>query len=395
MPGNCRPSSSLAALLGAAAALTGNVHAQSAVDSADDARASYRFNQYAEDSLDGRFIGNAERYRVDSQQFELLTPLTDGRSLDLTATHEVMSGSSPWFVLRGDNNVPVQVLSGATIRDHRSELAAALTSGAGHGNNSTWSLSYSHERDYSATALGWQQSIPHGQAMTFGLGASVSHDIIEPTDAQLYDRIRHDEKNTVSGFGSVAWVLDRSSVLQTGVQLNFSAGYLSDPYKLVSAGDELLADNRPRRRSEGAWLLRYRRVFVGADAAVHLDYRFARDSWGVSAHTLEVGWYQRLDRDWYLIPALRYYAQHQARFYSPYFDVADADRFMSSDYRLGTFGAFSASLDLRKRFGNWELSIGMERYRAATDYAPGGGGLAVPGVVSYSLAMIGLDWHFK
>ncbi|MGA9334356.1 MAG: DUF3570 domain-containing protein [Rudaea sp.] len=388
MTRRCIPSPSLAALLGAAAILAPGAHAQTSAG--ESARASYRFNEYSEDAIDASAIGSPERYHVYSQQFRLDTPTGDGAALDVTATHEVMSGSSPWYVLPGADKRPIQVLSGATIRDHRSELRATYTTGAGTSSSTAWSASYSLERDYRATAIGVERSLPLDDARTIGFGGSFSHDIVEPTDAALYGRIRHAEKNSGSLFGSISWVLDRSSVVQTGIQLNIDSGYLSDPYKLVLVGDEILADTRPHGRAESAWLLRYRRAFASRDAALHMDYRYAQDSWGVASHTIDVGWYQQLENGWRLIPALRYYGQHQARFYAPYVD--SSRHFYSSDYRLGTFGSISASLNLRKRISRWEFSAGIERYHAATRFAPGGADAAVPGAVSYTRAFVGLDY---
>jgi hypothetical protein len=386
-------SPSLAALMSAAAALAPAAHAQTAPES--DSRVSYRFNEYGEDSFSGPAIGSRDRYQVYSQQFQLDTSVGNRGALDVTATHEVMSGSSPWYVLPGPDNRPIQVLSGATIREHRSEVRAAYTLDPGTSSSTTFDVSYSQERDYHATALGAERSFPLSNALTLGAGGSFSHDIIEPFDAIIFGRVQHEEKNTGSVFGSLAWVIDKSSVIQTGMQLNVENGYLSDPYKLVSIDKELAPDTRPGSRTEAAWLLRYRRAFTGADAALHLDYRYAQDSWGVASHTVDVGWYQSLPGGWQLIPAARYYSQQQARFYAPFFLDAGTHQFFSSDYRLGTFGAFSASLNLRKRIAHWELSAGVERYHAAADDALGGADSAVPGVVSYTRAFVGVDYLFE
>ena len=62
--------------------------------------------------------------------------------------------------------------------------------------------------------------------------------------------------------------------------------------------------------------------------------------------------------------------------------------------RLGAFGALSASVNLRKRIGHWELSAGAERYRATTRYALGGAELADPATVNYTRLFAGLDYHF-
>jgi hypothetical protein len=297
-------------------------------------------------------------------------------------------------VLPGTDGRPIQVLSGATIRDHRSAVNAAYTTHPGTSSSTTYSAAYSQERDYRATSLGVERSFPVDAALTLGAGGSFSHDILQPTDYILYDRVRRADKNTASLFGSAAWVLDKSSVVQTGVQVNIENGYLSDPYKQVFVGTGMAPDTRPGSRIEAAWLLRYRRDFSAADAALHLDYRYAQDSWGVVAHTFDAGWYQSLPHGWRLIPALRYYSQRQARFYAPFLVDANTRRFFSSDYRLGTFGAFSTSINLRKRIARWEFSAGIERYHAATDYALGGSDAAVPGVISYTRAFVGLNYNF-
>jgi Protein of unknown function (DUF3570) len=384
-------SPSLAALMGAAAALT-HGQAQSQATSESDTRVGYRFNEYSEDSFSGESIGDKDRYKVYSEQFQLDTRVSGG-ALDLTATHEVMSGSSPWYVVPGPDNRPIQVLSGATIQEHRSELRGSYTVAPGTSSSSTFSASYSQERDYRAGAFGYERSIPLTNALTLGAGGSISHDIIEPTDAALYDRVTHEEKNTLSAFTSLAWVIDKASVLQMGVQINHERGYLSDPYKLVSVSDDILPDSRPGVRTEAALLARYRHAFSHPDAALHLDYRYSQDSWGIAAHALEAGWYQNVGAGWQLIPSVRYYSQQQARFYQPFF-IDGEHRFESSDYRLGTFGALSASLNVRKRIARWEFSAGIERYHAATDYALGGNDSAVPGVLSYTRGFVGLDYVF-
>ena len=389
-----RLSPSLAALMSAAAALVPAMQAgaQSETSADSDSHVSYRFNEYSEDAISGPYSGDPDRYRVLSQQFQVATRVGDTNALNVTATHEVMSGSSPWFVVPGADNRPLQVMSGATIRDHRSEVRASWTQNAGTSSDTTYSASYSTERDYHAAAVGAERSIPLSNALTLGVGGSYSHDLIDPFDAINYDRVRHAEKNTVSAFGSLAWVIDRASVLQAGVQVNAEHGFLSDPYKQVFVGDSVLHDSRPGARGEFALLVRYRHAFAAPDAALHLDYRYAQDSWGVVSHTLEASWYQTLPAHWQLVPSLRYYSQQQARFYAPYFTDPSLHNFYSSDYRLGTFGAFSAGLNLRKRVGQWEFSGGVERYHSATDYAIGGADAPVPGVVSYTRAFIGIDY---
>jgi hypothetical protein len=393
---SARPSASLTALLTAAAALLPTTQLTAAAADDADSHASYRFSEYDEDSLPAAaVIGSPDRYRVLSQQLDFDTKLAGGTwGLKLDATHEVMSGSSPWFVEPGPNNRPIQVLSGATIRDHRSALSAALTQNPGTATNTTYSASYSIERDYRATALGIERSQALDPALTLGYGGSFSHDVIQPTDAQLYNRIAYATKNTASAFGSLAWVLDRNQVLQAGIQLNRESGYLTDPYKLFADGTHVIPERRPDQRVEAAALVRYRRSFADIDASLHLDYRYAQDSWGLHSHTVEAAWYQGIGDGWRVIPSVRYYSQAAARFYAPFFIDNAGQQFYSSDYRLATFGAFSTSINLRKAFGRWEFSIGAERYHSAHGLAIDGSNAAVPALVDFTRAFAGLDFGF-
>ena len=386
-----RPSPSLSLLLAASAALTGHAPAR-ADETGSEQYAGYRFNVYGEDALSAPSLGDPRRYEVYSQQFLLNTPIGNRNTLSVNTTHEVMSGSSPWYVLPGPDNKPIQVLSGATIRDHRSAATVTLTHDAGGNDTTTVDATYSQERDYRSAALGAERTLPLNAALTFGFGGSFSHDRIEPTDAVLYERVLRAQKNTTSAFASLSLVLDRHFVVESGIQLDYQSGYLSDPYKLVSVGDALDSDTRPDQRDEAAWLVRYRHA-VNENAALHLNSRLAINSWGQHSLMLEANWYQSLGGGWQLVPGLRYYSQSRARFYAPFF-AETAGPYFSSDYRLGAFGAAAANLNLRKRFGHWEFSAGAERYHASTGYAIGGTTSADPAVVSYARVFAGLDYHF-
>jgi len=388
---SARPSPSLSLLLAASAALVGHEAAQ-----ADETGAAhsvgYRFNVYDEDALSAPVLeGDPRRYHVDTQQFLLDTAFGNRNTLSVSAVHEVMSGSSPWYLVPGPDNKPLEVLSGATIRDHRSAVTASVTHDSGGNDTRTLSATYSQERDYHATALGAERSMPLNTALTLGFGGSYSHDLLRPTDALFYGRIERAQKNTASIFGSLTWVLNKAAVIESGVQFNYQTGYLSDPYKLVVVGDNLDADTRPDRRSEAAWLVRYRYA-VTANAALHADARVAANSWGQHSLTLDLAWYQSLPGSWQLVPGVRYYAQDSARFYAPFFSDVN-ERYFSSDYRLGAFGALAANLNVRKRFGRWELNAGAERFHATTDLALGGSD-PNPGTISYTRLYAGLDFHF-
>lgn len=390
MAGNAHP---LAQLVAAAAAL--GISAPAGAQAAAAAtELRYRISNYDEDRLSAPLAdGSAQRYQVDKQQFQLAHSLGDRDRVQIGLTREVMSGSSPWFNVPGPGGKPQAIMSGATIHDERQEVSLAWTRSADDGRATTLSASWSGEDDYRALALGAEREQRLGKALTLGYGFSYSLDDIEASDAELFGRVSDERKRVASAFASLAWVLDRDSVIQYGLQLTQSNGYLSDPYKLYYAGGPTLPDARPEQRTQGAALVRYRQAFVDRNAALHLDARWAQDSWGLRSQTLEAAWYQSLPREWKLIPNLRHYSQNSARFYAPYSRTrAEVMRFHSSDYRLSAFGAWSAGLEVRKSWAPVELVIGIDRYRA--DHGGWSGSDDDPGLVSYTQVHAGFDYHF-
>lgn len=386
-----RPSALLAQLLAATAALAGPAAAQDAA--ATGSSISVRHGDYDEDALEEAPLdGSDRRYRVRTEQFRLDTALGERDRLSVDLTHESMSGSSPWFNLPDADGDPAQVMSGATIRETRRELRAAWSRERGEAGTIGASLSYSAEDDYHATALGLDWSRALTESLDLGIGASFSHDRIDPADAREFARIDEAVKNTSSAYLSLTQVLDRSTQAQYGLQLTHADGFLSDPYKRFYAGDRILPDSRPGTRTQVALLLRWRRAFVDIDGALHLDYRLAGDSWGVRSHTLELGWYQGLPASFRIVPGLRLYAQGEADFHAPFSAPGEAGRHHSSDYRLAANGSVSASLDLRRDFGAWELVIGAERLRARDPIGFGDGD--DPGRVSYTQLMAGFDYRW-
>lgn len=380
----------LAALMAAAAALAAPV---SRAEIATETGVDYRYTRYDEAPLPAGTVlqGSPDRYRVDAHQVEITTPIDDGTALIVRATQEAMSGSSPWFVLPVDGEFR-QVMSGATIEDDRRELVVTMRREAAPADAWTASASVSREDDYRAVSLGLGRERPIDDQLSWSYGASVSRDIIEPTDAESMGRVLREDKHTVSTVASATWVLDKYSTLQAGVQATFGRGYLDDPYKLAIVGDSLVPDSRPDNRTQVSYIARYRRAFESA--SLHLDYRYAHDSWSVRGHTLDAAWYMRFATNWWLVPALRYHSQDEARFYAPVHAADAASAHHSSDYRLGTYGAWSARLSLRRTFGAHAFVIGFERYDSDEGWAVGGADQAVPALLEYDRIFAGFDFAF-
>jgi hypothetical protein len=169
---------------------------------------------------------------------------------------------------------------------------------------------------------------------------------------------------------------------------NQDTGGLSDVREVVLRG---ALEQRPDVRNQGTVGAQYVRFVRSAGAALHLNYLYFRDDWGLRAHTVEFSWDQPFGRGWMLTPMVRDYSQTAADFYRPFFffeqaypvrpgTVNDLDRsrlpihLFSSDQRLSAFGALSGGLVVTKRFEDRiGLELGYETYRHAGSLKWGGG----------------------
>ncbi len=372
---------------------------------ADRWTADYSFSYYAEDDIDDDKlqVGSEEsRYEIQSHQLRFGAPVTARTDLVVHLVHESMSGATPWFVEPDAEGNPVQVMSGASVEDRRTD---ALVTGSYYMDRGRFSLKggYSKENDYQAWNSGFDYEAHFNEKNTvWGLGGGFSIDTIEPTDAELFGRVEDEDKQSYSFFSSLSQIVTRSSVLQSSLSYQYSTGYLSDPYKLVSVDGTNVRDNRPDSRHQLSWLTRYRHHFDRVNGTLHADYRFYVDDWNMNSHTLELAWYQTLFDSIRLIPSIRYYTQSQAEFYGPYFDdsVEEGDH-VSSDYRLSPYGALSWKLRAETYLRgwpferlDWKAGIAWERYLSSGGLALKNVSIENPGLVSFNIFSFNLTARF-
>lgn len=346
---------------------------------------SYQFTHYDEQPLprDKLAFGSPERYRINSQQLRWFKNLDDSYSLKVEAMYEGMSGSSPWYVIPDPASGPLQVMSGATIREQRTQLDAAVSRDR-DGFTHTAAIGYSTENDYQALYGSYAGEKESDDGMnTISWGASYSHDEIEPTDAALYDRVERATRESGSVAAGFTRILNRNALVQTGLSLTRQSGYLSDPYKLVWVQENVISDSRPDERLMWTWTARFRQYMERSRAALQADFRYFGDDWGVRSETLEVGWHQPAGEGWEITPSLRYYTQTAPDFYGPVFDTRPGDGYWSSDYRLATFGALSYRLNATLRRQEWSAALTAEYYESSDSLALSGTPQDTPALLDF------------
>ena len=126
--------------------------------------------------------------------------------------------------------------------------------------------------------------------------------------------------------------------------------------------------------------------------ALHVDYRYFSDDWGIDAHTVDIAWHQNVGGRTAIIPFLRYHTQDEADFFANSVDFSE--RYYADDYRLSAYGAVSLGLKLRHDIGNWRLNLAAERYQSNNEWGIYGGEES-PALVDFWRTSIGLDYRFR
>lgn len=381
------PSNSLAALTLAALALPGT--SPKAETPPPAAGLDFNYSRYEESD---------NRMRVEAYQMTGILPVGDRLSFKVDGVKDVVSGASPAFNAITPDGRLVQVRSGATIQDERDAVtvnASYFLDDAALGVNVGTSSENDYASDYFSLDTRWELN----QKMTtlaasFGYASDQVWRALHPPGGGIYHApgIGGDKFNR-QGMLGVTQVLDKHSLLQANLTYANSDGYLSDPYKKAQVGFRLVDDNRPGHRQQFGVLLRYVRSFEELNAAaLHLDYRFYSDSWGIDAHTFEVSWYQPVLPGWLMVPRFRYYTQNAADFYQPVFNAPSSDGFYSSDYRMASFGDISGGVQLltKEYLDHLRFAASIDFYKRKLSYgwsAPNGTALDDFSYSQYSLSL--------
>lgn len=381
-------SNSLLTLSAAALLLNGLAQPASANPPDQKVRVDYRFSSYEEGDIAASKLaeGSAQRYSIEVHQFKLKAPTTEDTELTISGVQETMSGASPWYVLPDEDGRPVQVMSGATIDESRSEISADFRS-YNSRSESTLSASYSRENDYTSVGFGYSGNWRFNENLTtLSYGINTAQDYIDATDADIYPgRPLEESKHRMGAFLGLSRVLSKNTL--AGVTLGYSSlnGYLSDPYKLAWVENAPVQDSRPDTQNQVSAALMLREFFPSANAALHVDYRYYQSDWEMSSHTLDLAWYQTIWGGWQLIPSLRLYSQTGAIFYRPFYTSTRGDGYYSSDFRLSAFDSTSARIKLSKQWGSFSVNVSYESYTSDGDN---------PGLLDFSLLGLGMGAQF-
>ncbi len=385
-----KPNHALAKLNLAALALTGVMQDTNAGRVEENYNSDFQFGHYSE---------NGNRMSVDIFETAVSAPIGKSMTFSASAVRDVISGASPKYNKKDNKGNVVQTMSSASpmnwchqsICDQRDGVNSGLTY---FFDNAALNLGggFSQEQDYTSRFVNSNLSVDFNKKLTtLNLGGSVAFDVVEPstvnigcsagviTNKETGDvRDANCHKTSQQYLLGVSQILDKNSLLQLNMTYSNSEGYLSDPYKQVYFYDtvnplrvsDIQSDKRPRQKNQFAWLAQYVHNFEDLNnAALHADYRFGTDDWGINSHTTELSWHQPIFAGWLVIPRFRYYSQDSADFYAPVFSGKSKNySAYSSDYRLAGFGSISGGLKIAKTFTELNKPIEQIKLQAGIEY---------------------------
>ena len=188
----------------------------------------------------------------------------------------------------------------------------------------------SHEPDYVANAFNVDlaQDV-FGGMTTVALGFTKGEDDVGQRDVGFFDHATHWRYRL-----GATQILSPTWLAAVNFEAISDEGYLGSPYRVARVFGAAVPENVPRTRTSRAVQLRAVGD-LGEKNAVTGIYRYYWDTWGLTAHTAEVGYGRYFGPDWMANTFLRYHAQQGASFYS---DNATADaEYVTRNRQLSTF----------------------------------------------------------
>jgi uncharacterized protein DUF3570 len=253
----------------------------------------------------------------------------------------------------GKDTRAVEILSSASP-----EVRNAADFGLGYEWNEAalnFGGGFSFENDFKSSYGNVSGRLDFNQKLTsakFGFGytsnetsAILDHDIVPyltttAFESQIERRggsdILHGKRQDWAANIGLTQVLGKSSLIDTNIGYTHSDGFMENPYKamtvifidpeslnnnldtLITGDVRALSEQRPNIRNQVAISARYIQHISPLDAALHLDYKFSTDDWGINTNTFTADWIQPLANGWTLTPRIRYHSQDAANFYQPF-----------------------------------------------------------------------------
>jgi Protein of unknown function (DUF3570) len=358
--------------------------------------------------------------RVQDLSLKTLSRLTftDDRYLSLGLTVDALTGASPngalpqsfpqTFTKPSGRNLlttpPGEFPIDDSFRDTRVAITADWSQPLGRLYTVSAGVSGSVEFDYLHLGINGKLSRDfNNRNTTLSGGFALAFDESEPIGGvpvgltqmpnvrQLGPRESTESKDVLDLVLGVTQVMSRNFVVQLNYSYSDSSGYLTDPYKILTAVDSVTGDavpvpqlpgvegpshlnyfeHRPDSRTKHSVYAQGKYYMNGK--VLDASYRYMTDDWEIESHTVDMRFRWPIGDTRYLEPHLRFYTQTAADFYR--LSLTDGEpmpEFASADYRLGDFDAITAGMKFGwKTGGGNDMSVRLELYSQSGNVSSG------------------------
>jgi len=152
-------------------------------------------------------------------------------------------------------------------------------------------------------------------------------------------------------------ILTRSLIANVTYEVLTDQGYLANPYRKILILDPASPDKGysladqvyPNTRTSNAASIDLK-YYLPYRAAIDGQYRFFSDTWGIVAHTLQLGYTHPAWKHWIFDGTFRYYRQTAADFYADIFPYANYSNFMARDRELAAFQSYTLGVGASYEF---------------------------------------------
>lgn len=294
-----------------------------------------------------------------------------------------------------------------TFKDTRLQLTGSWSEPL--SDNYTWNIAGNASKEYDYLSLAISSNLARDfnkKNTTVSAGISVAFDKIDPEGGipkpfaemtigdgetpefkQAFNATRissGDDKTTLDLLLGITQVINRRMITQFNYSYSKIDGYLTDPFKILSAVDNnglsqrYLYENRPDSRAKHAFYGQVKYHFE--KLILDTSYRFMTDDWEIDSHTSDTHLYIPLSGGHYIQPHIRLYQQSAAKFYQPFLmNELPLPEFASADYRIGEMDAYTLGVKYGMPIGSGDaLSFRLEYYKQS----PKSNGTAAIGVLN-------------
>lgn len=327
------------------------------------------------------WIEDDDRIKVRSWYAEANTPINDNWDVGVTGMVDTISGATP-------NGRPPTTNNSEWLAKLNEERKAGILNLNKKGTDYDFSfeVGLSDEPDYLSRSYAAQISRGFAEdTLIVTTGVSYLDDEVD-SGVPGGPGLGIQSKKTPELMVGVYRMLDSKSSVSLNLTYGRPKGYLSDPYKQIGAtktlfpGDPVLEkdilylypENRPDERDTFTVYLEGKKYFEELDGSVDTSYRFFSDDSGLTGHTIELKWMQRLSEKFVISPLYRIYQQSQADFYNITLDGTGKTPVLqpngntphySADYRLSELRASTYGLKITYfHRSDLSLDLSLDRY---------------------------------